>query len=205
MIIETLCVIFRLTGLSEEKARFQVISILTGTGFTTKESELITNHPTRRRLAQVIMILGYIGTATLISFVVNIITSNLEITDFIVIVLLFFVFIYIIKNPRIIFRFDHFIETIVIRNKLVEVSKSSVYKLLNKNKGYGIYNILVENDSFLVNKTLSDSGLKQNNILVLNVDKGDRLINFPDANYLIKQGDNLLIYGNTENIINLFK
>lgn len=205
MIIETLCVIFRLTGLSEEKARFQVISILTGTGFTTKESELITNHPTRRRLAQVIMILGYIGTATLISFVVNIITSNLEITDFIVIVLLFFVFIYIIKNPRIIFRFDHFIETIVIRNKLVEVSKSSVYKLLNKNKGYGIYNILVENSSFLVNKTLSDSGLKQNNILVLNVDKGDRLINFPDANYLIKQGDNLLIYGNTENIINLFK
>ena len=38
------------TGLSRETARFQARSALTGTGFTTTESETIVNHPVRRRL-----------------------------------------------------------------------------------------------------------------------------------------------------------
>jgi Trk-type K+ transport system membrane component len=45
IVVEVITVLFKLTGLSEEKARFQVISLLTGSGFTTKEAELITQHP----------------------------------------------------------------------------------------------------------------------------------------------------------------
>ena len=35
-----------------EKARFQVISLLTGTGFTTRESEIVLSTRRRRRLAR---------------------------------------------------------------------------------------------------------------------------------------------------------
>ena len=42
---------FRLTGLPDERARFQVISLLTGTGFTTRESEFILASRKRRRLS----------------------------------------------------------------------------------------------------------------------------------------------------------
>ncbi|MBH1940534.1 TrkA C-terminal domain-containing protein [Mobilitalea sibirica] len=206
IIIEVITVLFRLTGLTEEKAKFQVISILTGTGFTTRESELIVKHPTRRRLAQIVMILGYIGTATLISFIVNIITSNLQIKDFIIIVLIFTIFFIIIKNPRILLKFERLIEKIIIKNKLIEVSKNRVYQLLNKNKGYGIYSIIIEKDSFLINKTIYESGLKEKyHILVLNIDKGDNLINLPNAGYRLEQGDNMLIYGKSESIVNLIK
>lgn len=37
VITELFTFFFRLTGLPAEKARFQVISLLTGTGFTTRE------------------------------------------------------------------------------------------------------------------------------------------------------------------------
>ncbi len=47
--------LFMLTGLPERKARFQVISILTNTGFTTGESEVITSSRRRRRLASRMM------------------------------------------------------------------------------------------------------------------------------------------------------
>ena len=48
---ELFTVLFRFTGLPDEKARFQVISILTGCGFTTRESELLLSNSSRRRLA----------------------------------------------------------------------------------------------------------------------------------------------------------
>ena len=50
VIAELFTFFFRLTGLTAERARFQVTSLLTGTGFTTKESEIIMTSPRRRRL-----------------------------------------------------------------------------------------------------------------------------------------------------------
>ena len=56
VITELFTFFFRLTGLPAEKARFQVISLLTGTGFTTKESEIILSSRRRRRLARATML-----------------------------------------------------------------------------------------------------------------------------------------------------
>jgi len=39
------------TGMERDRARFQALSALTGTGFTTQEAESIVNHPKRRRIA----------------------------------------------------------------------------------------------------------------------------------------------------------
>ncbi len=41
IITELFTLLFRFTGLPDERARFQVISLLTGCGFTTRESEMI--------------------------------------------------------------------------------------------------------------------------------------------------------------------
>ena len=38
-IADIITILFRLTGMTEERARFQVISLLTNSGFTTQESE----------------------------------------------------------------------------------------------------------------------------------------------------------------------
>lgn len=75
LICEIFTVLFRLTGINESIARFQVISMLTATGYTTFESELITKHKRRRSLALVTILFGYLFTATIISMVMNVISS----------------------------------------------------------------------------------------------------------------------------------
>jgi len=49
------------TGLSRESAKFQARSAFTGVGFTTTESEKVVNHPVRRRILLLLMILGNAG------------------------------------------------------------------------------------------------------------------------------------------------
>lgn len=75
LICEIFTVLFRLTGVNESIARFQVISMLTSTGYTTFESELITKHKRRRSLAFITILFGYLFTATIISMVMNVISS----------------------------------------------------------------------------------------------------------------------------------
>lgn len=53
-----------LTGLSRESARFQARSAFSGVGYTTHEAESIVNHPVRRRIAMMLMMVGNIGLAT---------------------------------------------------------------------------------------------------------------------------------------------
>ena len=75
VITELFTFFFRLTGLPAEKARFQVISLLTGTGFTTRESEVIMNNRQRRRLARITMLFGYVFNVTIVSAFINVFLS----------------------------------------------------------------------------------------------------------------------------------
>ena len=75
VITELFTFFFRLTGLPAEKARFQVISLLTGTGFTTRESEIILSSRQRRRLARITMLFGYVFNVTIVSVFINVIIS----------------------------------------------------------------------------------------------------------------------------------
>ncbi len=52
------------TGVSHQRARLRSLSALTGVGFTTSESETIVNHPVRRRILILIMLIGNAGVAT---------------------------------------------------------------------------------------------------------------------------------------------
>ena len=75
VITELFTFFFRLTGLPAEKARFQVISLLTGTGFTTQESEIILSSRRRRQLARITMLFGYVFNITIVSAFINVFLS----------------------------------------------------------------------------------------------------------------------------------
>lgn len=63
-VVRVAAVAMRLTGLPESVAKLQCLSALTGTGFTTSESEMIVNYPIRRRILGVLMIVGNLGLAS---------------------------------------------------------------------------------------------------------------------------------------------
>jgi hypothetical protein len=70
-------VAFELTGLEWSMATFQAVSCFTGTGFTTRESELITSNPQRRKIAGVLIIIGHAGFVTLVATFANSLSPNL--------------------------------------------------------------------------------------------------------------------------------
>ena len=66
-LVRVTAIALRLTGLPEHNARFQAISALTGTGFTTSEAELIVNYPIRRKIIAMLMLFGNLGIVSVLS------------------------------------------------------------------------------------------------------------------------------------------
>ncbi len=75
VITEFFTILFRFTGLPDERARFQIISLLTGCGYTTKESEMFISTRRRRTLARITMMFGYVFNITIMSAFINVFLS----------------------------------------------------------------------------------------------------------------------------------
>ena len=69
-VVRVASVALRLTGLEESTAKFQALSAVSGTGFTTSESETMVNYPVRRRIVTILMIIGNLGLVTVFATLV---------------------------------------------------------------------------------------------------------------------------------------
>ncbi|HAT4246451.1 TPA: potassium transporter TrkA [Clostridium perfringens] len=205
IIVDFFAILFRLTGVPIEKARFQVTSLLTGTGFTTKESEIIVQHPTRRKLAIWLMGFSYASTATIISFAVNIITSSVIDVGSIAVIVLFIVFVLFFHKSSLLEKFENKIEKFIVQSKIWDKINSKHLTLITNTKGFGVYEIYLSNKTTLIGKSIRDSDLKENEIEVLNIDKGDKFVNFPTPDYIFEICDKVTVYGNVKNIKAMFK
>ncbi|MEX1307207.1 MAG: TrkA C-terminal domain-containing protein [Eubacteriales bacterium] len=203
VIIEVLSVVFKLTGLEMSKARFQVISLITHTGFTTRESELISQHPTRRAIASSLMFISYIAQITLISVFLHLLTQNRQRLEVFAVVLVGVVVLIIFstRNRYVSSRFNRFIEKILKRRVLRNMENQSVGQVLKIGSDYSIYEILVDGTSTIAGKTLAQSKLTEDYIQVLQVDHGSGITEFPKSTLVIEAGDKLIVYGKTESII----
>jgi len=67
VVVRVGAIAFQLTGLEWSLAKFQALSCFSGTGFTTKEAELVTGNKQRRKIATVLIILGNAGFVIMIA------------------------------------------------------------------------------------------------------------------------------------------
>lgn len=190
LVVEILSIAFEMTGVPHEKAKFQVITMLT-TGYSTKESEIIVQHPVRRKLALFAMIFTYVSNVTLFSIIVNLTKS--EITKSIIVksLIVLLALLVFVKNRMIL---EGKLRKQFIKRGLFSANKTNVYYLLSKNNGYGLYNLCVDRSFKFVGETIKESPLKEMSIQIINIDKGNRIIEFPEADYKMELGDNLLVY-----------
>ena len=66
-----------MTGISWDSANFQSYSAFFGVGFTTREAEMVVNHPLRRRIIRDLILAGNIGlTSALATLIVTFVQSN---------------------------------------------------------------------------------------------------------------------------------
>jgi len=208
---------FQLTGLAWSLAKFQALSCFTGTGFTTKESELITSNHQRRRIASVLMVLGHAGLVTLIATFANSlrpVTSMPGLTvsfldrliplglrpgiNLIVIILIIYTAYKIFTYSGLGVKLTDFLRAHIVKKEIV--SPVSFEELLIATGGYGVSSIEVCKDSPMLNRTLLESKLRQLDITVLAVERKGQTMTNPSASTKIVLGDKLICFGKLQRI-----
>lgn len=210
LIIEFFTILFRLTGLTYDTSRMQVISLLTNSGFTTSESEVILHSKRRRRLAQMTMLFGYAFTVIIVSTIVNAFfsLSSTEIDKilptivFTAILVLFILIIF--RVPFIHNIVNHLLERAA--NKIMFGKHSNTTVLVDTYGKNAIVEVLLDYVPEKVrNVPLSRCGLREDmNIQVLHIKRAHEAA-LLDGDTIIQQGDALLLFGTYKNIRKVFE
>ena len=212
---------FQLTGLEWSLAKFQALSCFSGTGFTTKESELITSNKQRRKIATILIILGNAGFVIMIATLAGSLMPNKEtilakfsesflpfsVPAFLVVWINLAIIVAVVYGIYRVFTYENFVRkmTNILRKKIIKKEifhKVSFEELLLATGGYGISRITVSSGSPILNKTLANSQLREYDVTVLATVRGGETIPNPQANMKILLSDELICFGKLENIKN---
>lgn len=191
------------TGLSKESAKFQARSAFTGVGFTTTESEKVVNHPVRRRILLLLMLLGNAGVVTAVSsLIVSFVNTQGSTTLFWQVALLVsgIIALWLLANSSLVDRnISNIISSILKRYSTITVHDFP--KLLHLAGEYQISELYINDGHWLLGKNISNCKLRDEGIILLGITRtsGD-YIGVPDGDTTIEDGDTLLVYGRAETI-----
>ena len=210
VITELFSIFFRFTGLPVERAQFQVISLLTGCGFTTRESEIILSTRSRRRLAKITMLFGYVFNITIVSAFVNVFFSlkTAQLEDYLLVVLI------PLAAVAIIFVFMRVPIVRAWGDKLLERFAG---KLIRGDAGNTVMPLdYIGQDSIALvtlrsipeeyqDVPLSETGLRaETGILVMLVESGGKKAEAAGADTVFHVGDKLTVFGDYATICSAF-
>ena len=196
IVVRWATIILKLTGMEENKARFQALSAFTGTGFTTRDSEDIVKDQRRRRVIMTLMILGNAGIVSVIAtFVLTFIRggtsdSLIKLALFMVLLLLFYRFL---TSRQLMAWLDRKLQKRIEQKGVLK--KKSMETLYHLPKGYGITELKMDKGFEEIGMTLNEAGFRDKDIMVLSIEKKDRIISSPKAYDKIDKGDIILCYG----------
>jgi hypothetical protein len=186
------------TGLSREAARFQARSAFSGVGFTTTESELIMNHPVRRKIIMIIMLLGNIGIATVVATVIVSLLSTASSENWLRNVLLFIACLSLLWVIAV----SQFVERNLNRiiawglKKWTRLDVQDYVAILHLQNEFAVWEMKVEPDNWLTGKSLIKAGLSREGVLILGIQRKDGFyIGAPQGISRIHAGDVLVMYG----------
>lgn len=208
--IEIFTIIFKLTGLTNDKARFQVISLFTNSGFTTQEAELVVNSRVRRRIANITMLSGFILNVTVISVLVNVFitlgsATSTDVLKFFLYIGVFFIILYILKKLKL---FELLFKGIVerITNRVIHGSQTNIIEVLDNVGKNSIAEITIINlPEVLEETTLEKSNIRNThfvNVLAI-IRGGDTNANVTKDDIICKN-DKVVVFGKLANIKKLF-
>lgn len=192
-----------MTGLSWDAASFQAYSAFFGVGFTTKEAEMVVNHPIRRRIIKHLILFGNVGlTSAFATLVVTFVqtsgvTQTLETAGLIIAGL---VALAILSRIQLLSRWID----VVIQMSLEKAGVTHVldYELLLRvQSGYCVSEIDVLEDSPIAGKPLAETRPADRGIIVLGITGTDGIFRgVPGPKDRVEVGDVITVYGNEDDI-----
>ena len=210
VIAEIFTMLFRFTGLPDERARFQVISLLTGCGFTTRESEMILSSRPRRRLARVTMLFGYVFNITIVSAFINVFLSVKEgfagayFAGILIPLAVVAVILVVMRVPVIKAWSDRLFERLA--RKILRQDTSNTVLLLDYIGQASIAQVTLHNvPEEFKGTTLAETDLKtEKHILVMVVERKDGQAEAAQADTVFAEGDKVTVFGDYRNICTTF-
>jgi hypothetical protein len=186
------------TGLSRETARFQARSAFTGVGFTTKESEKVVNHPVRRKILHLLMLIGNAGIITAMSSLIlsfiNIENSSSFVPRIILLVTGLVVLFGIASSKWVDRHLSNLISRALKRYTLLEIH--DYYSLLRLSRDYRVTELGIDANDWVTNKPLKEIRLREEGVMVLGITREDgSYIGAPNGETKILPGDSLILYG----------
>ena len=190
---------FEATGLERRKARFQALSALTGTGFTTTEAESVVNHPRRRSIATWLIVLGNAGIIAFLILVIMYIRSGLIAPSLLFIGVVIIILLAVILSIRfgIINKLSNAILTLTGKKRRQPYLETE--EILYEAGRYGVVRLAVGEEA-TEGLTLRDTGFLERGISILAIERKDEVVSFPEAAQQLLAGDQLLCYGEVAKI-----
>ena len=197
-----------LTGLSRQAARFQARSALTGTGFTTSESEAVVNHPVRRRIVRTLMLFGSAGIVTVLASVMLTFTRTASTGGGSTTVSLLLLVagiggLLFLMSLRPVDRAVSRLIRFVLR-RYTDLDVRDYAALLEIQGGYAVAELRVAPDQWVAGRTLAELRLMDEGVIVLGVQRPDgSYIGAPGAQTVPSPGDVLVLYGHADRVAEL--
>lgn len=202
-VIEINTSIFAATGLDKKIARFQVISMLTGTGFTTGESELIIDHPVRRRLGAFLILFGAFSLAVIISAISQLLSDNFFTMEIAYIAGGLVVLLLILRVPSIRNFMSKKMKSEMEEN--YELADLPIRDVLLMDDEDEVREISIMEDSPFSGKTFDEIVAREDDLMLLFIKRGDIKIRNKSYDTKLEPGDRLILYGNNPLIDEKFK
>jgi K+/H+ antiporter YhaU regulatory subunit KhtT len=195
-----------LTGMSHQAAKFQARSAFTGTGFTTTEAERVVDHPARRRIITVLMIVRSAGLMSIIiSLILSFIGSSEELPRLNRLLWLVGGVFALWLVTRLSF-VDKALNRLIasILRRWTDLDTRDYESLLHLSGDYAVNELKIQEGDWLAGKELSECRLRDEGITVLGVYRGDgSYVGAPGGDTNINAGDTVILYGQEERLRNL--
>ena len=207
MIVKIGATALAMTGLSKDIASFQAHSAFSGVGFTTSEAEYVVNHPLRRRIIRILILLGNIGITSAIASLVFSFSNLKDSQEGIQRILVIFAFTLIVYLSSKINLIDIMVEKVIkwILSRWTDLTIIDYDKLLAIDRGYSIANITVQEGEWLADKTLTELRLNREGILVLGIRRKNKYFGAPPPDSKVLPDDVITCYGNDRTLRKLRK
>lgn len=201
LITEISATALKLTGLDIHTSRFQALSALTGTGFTTKETELIMQHKNRRYIIMFLMVIGPIGFIAILSTVLFGAKKYLGLQQMLMLFLLTLLMFRFTKSKRFMVFLHNIIEKQLKRGRYPR--RVVLEEILELGKECGVAELKIDKNSPYKDKTLEQTGIKNKGFIVLAIERSGEIISVPKASDKILIEDVLVVFGNISKLESL--
>ena len=192
-----------LTGLSRESARFQARSAFPGVGFTTGEAENVVDHPVRRQIVMLLMLLGNLGIGAVVATLMLSVLRTAESETWwpkVATILGGLVVLWFLSTNRFVEKHTNRLISWALRRG-GNLQVRDYVAILHLRDGYTVNELRVEPRDWIAGKSLLELKLPHEGVLVLGIQRLEgAFLGTPTGEMEVHAGDILILYGPSERI-----